>query len=249
MMKKWLLIGFLGVFLSACAADNTIPDRPPEELYKEGMRLFDETDYDEAARYFDEIERQHPYSEWAARSQIMAAYAFYRKNQYDDAILALDRFIQLHPGNKNTPYAYYLKGLCYYEQMSDIAREQQMAIDAKDTFQELIARFPDSVYVADATAKLGLIEDNLAGKEMAVGRYYLKTHEYLAAMNRFQNVITYYASTNQADEAYYRLAACYVSLGMMKQARELALEQENLYKGSKWAKRTLSLLQKYGKAK
>lgn len=248
-MKKLMCMGLLGLFLAGCAADTTIPEMPAENLYKEGMRLFDKTDYEGAAKYFDEIERQHPYSEWAARAQIMAAYSFYRKNQYDDAILALDRFIQLHPGNRSTPYAYYLKGLCYYEQMSDIAREQQMTSDAQDVFEELIARYPNSIYVADAKAKLELIRDNLAGKEMAVGRYYLKNREYLAAINRFQNVLVDYPKTNQVDEAYYRLAVCYISLGMVNQAEKVYQTQSEKFPRTMWTHRTKALVKKYGKVK
>ena len=249
MMKKIMFVGLVGLFLAGCAADTTIPEMPADALYKEGMRLFEKTDYEGAAKYFDEIDRQHPYSEWAARAQIMAAYSFYRKNQYEDAILALDRFIQLHPGNKSTPYAYYLKGLCYYEQMSDIAREQQMADNARDVFEELVARYPNSIYVADAKAKLDLITDNLAGKEMAVGRYYLKDREYLAALNRFQNVLKTYPHTNQVDEAYYRMAVCYVSLGLVDQAEKTYQTQSKKFPRTQWTHKTKELVKKYGKVK
>lgn len=246
MIKKIVLVSALGLFLGACAADTTIPDMPAEELYKKATVLFDKTDYEEAAKYYDEIDRQHPYSQWAARAQIMTAYAYYKKNQYDDAILTLDRFIQLHPGNSNTPYAYYLKGLCYYEQISDINREQDMSANAKDIFEELIARYPDSVYAKDAKAKLNAIEDQLAGKEMAVGRYYLHQEEYFAAMNRFHNVVTNYANTPQLDEAYYRLATCYLSLGMKKEAANLYEKESKKFPKSDWTKKTERLIKKYG---
>lgn len=246
MIKKLAWISVVGLFLGACASDTTIPDMSPEELYKKATVLFDKTDYEEAAKYYDEIERQHPYSQWASRAQIMTAYAYYKKNQYDDAILTLDRFIQLHPGNSNTPYAYYLKGLCYYEQMSDISREQEMSANAKDVFQELVARYPDSVYTKDAVVKLNAIEDQLAGKEMAIGRYYLHQKEYFAAMNRFYNVITNYADTAQLDEAYYRLAVCYLSLGMKKEAADIYAKESKKFPGSDWTKKTGNLMKKYG---
>lgn len=243
-MKKWVALLCLGL-LAGCAADTDVPDMPAEKLYTKALTQFEKTDYEGAAKYFDEIERQHPYSVWAPRAQIMAAYAFYKKNEYDDAILALDRFIQLHPGNKNTPYAYYLKGLCYYEQMSDIAREQQMTEDAKQTFSDLVARYPNTAYAIDARAKLNMIEDHLAGKEMAVGRYYLHDKDYLAAMNRFQIVTDKFATTNQVNEAYYRLAVCYISLGMYDQARRMDQLQKSKYAGTKWTQKTTKLVSKY----
>lgn len=244
-MKKGCMICLLGLLLTGCAADTTIPETSAEDLYTKATKMFDKTDYEGAAKYFDEVERQHPYSQWAPRAQIMAAYAFYKKNQYEDAILTLDRFIQLHPGNKNAPYAYYLKGLCYFEQISDIAREQQMSLNAKQVFNELIARYPTSIYVSDARAKLDVIEDQLAGKEMAVGRYYLKQKEYLPALNRFDEVIRRFAGTNQANEAYYRMAVCYTALGLLDQTQRLATKQQKLYPNTSWTKKTKALVKKY----
>jgi len=246
-MKKSFIVLLGGLLMSACAADTTVPDMSAEDLYIKATKMFDKTDYEGAAKYFDEVERQHPYSVWAPRAQIMAAYAFYKKNQYDDAILALDRFIQLHPGNKNAPYAYYLKGLCYFEQMSDIAREQQMSVDAKRVFSELIARYPNSVYVDDARAKLNVIQDQLAGKEMAVGRYYLKQKEYIPALNRFQAVLKNFPYTNQVNEAYYRMAVCYVALGMTNEANRISDMLHGRYPNTSWTKKTARLVKKYHK--
>ena len=245
MMKKITIVCLCGILLGACAADTTIPDMTAENLYQKAYQLFEKTDYEGAAKYFDEVERQHPYSVWAPRAQIMTAYSFYKKNQYDDAILALDRFIQLHPGNKNAPYAYYLKGLCYFEQMSDIAREQQMSAEAKQNFATLIARYPNSVYVADAKAKMKVIADQLAGKEMAVGRYYLKQKEYISALNRFQTVVQNHADTNQINEAYYRMAVCYTALGLTAEADKIANRLHKIYPNTKWTKKTALLLKKY----
>lgn len=245
MLKKILLTMCIVLGLSACAAsDKEIPEDTPEHLYTQAKKLFDEKEYEKSAQLFDEVERQHPYSVWAARAQIMTAYAYYQANQYDEAVLALDRFIQLHPGNKNTPYAYYLKGLCYFEQISDVGREQKMSTDALETFQRLIAFFPKSVYVPDAKAKIVVIYDQLAGKEMAVGRYYLKQQEFIPAINRFQTVLKEYPQTNQVPEALYRLAAAYVSLGMKEPAEQMSNRLNKKFPDSPWTKKVNSLMKK-----
>ena len=251
MKKIKTLLGLsASVLLSACAAgDQTIPDTPVEHLYNQGHSYFQEKNYEEAARYFDEVEGQHPYSVWAPRAQIMTAYSYYNANKYDDAILALDRFIQLHPGNRNIAYAYYLKGLCYFEQMSDVSREQKMTEDALETFQELLYRFPNSVYVADVNEKLKEITSHLAGKEMAVGRYYLKNKEYIPALNRFQSVLLEHPKGNQSSEALYRLAVCYTSLGMINQATQMQSILMHYYPQSPWTTKTKELIQKYKKEK
>lgn len=243
--KKFFALSFVMVLLSACAAtEDTISEQPVEQLYMQGYNYFKEKEYEQSARYFDEIDRQYPYSVWAPRAQIMAAYAYYSANQYDDAVLTLDRFIQLHPGNKNIVYAYYLKGLCYYEQMSDVSREQKMTEDALTTFQEILSRYPNSIYTADINVKLQEIEAHLAGKEMTVGRYYLKRHEYIPAMNRFQNVLLEHPKTNQTPEALYRLVVCYLSLGMNHQAEQLGVVLEQYYTDTSWTQKALKLIKK-----
>ncbi len=246
LLCKWVLVGLSGVLTVSCAGDGTnIPDMPVEQLYMRGYDDFKEKDYEMSAHYFDEVERQHPYSVWAPRAQIMAAYAYYTANNYDDAILTLDRFIQLHPGNRNIAYAYYLKGLCYFEQMSDVSREQKMTEDALSTFKEVLARFPNSIYVPDINVKLKEIEAHLAGKEMAVGRYYLKHNEFIPAMNRFQTVLLEHPQTNQTPEALYRLTVCYESLGMHKQATAMAWILQKYYAKDEWTKKAIKLVNKY----
>ncbi len=243
---KWILMGVSGLLLTGCAANNgTIPDMPVEQLYMRGYEDFKAKDYESAAQYFDEVEQQHPYSAWAPRAQIMAAYAYYTANNYDDAILTLDRFIQLHPGNRNIAYAYYLKGLCYFEQMSDVSREQKMTEDALTTFKEILARFPNSIYVPDINVKLKEIEAHLAGKEMTVGRYYLKQAEYIPAMNRFQTVLLEHPHTNQTPEALYRLTVCYESLGMHKQAVGMVRILQRYYGKDEWTQKAVDLVNKY----
>lgn len=229
---------FLLLFVAGCAAaDKDFSDMPPEGLYKKGFEAFKSKDYVQASEYFDEVERRYPYSVWASRAQIMSAYSFYQKNEYDDAILVLERFIQLHPGNRNTPYAYYLKGLCYYEQISDVTRDQKMTELALLTFEELLVRFPDSVYANDAKHKLTLIENYLAGKEMSVGRYYQKKDELLAAINRFQSVVQTYPDTAQLPEALYRLTACYFSLGLKDKAAAMVQLMTEKFPSSQWTVR------------
>ena len=245
MMKKWLYMGLvLPVFiLSACAQDKSLDGLSPEKLYTEGYRAFQEKDYEKAAEYFDEIEKQHPYSEWSDRAQIMAAYSFYSKNKYDEAILTLDRFIQLHPGNRNTSYAYYLKGLSYFEQMSDSEREQSMTEKAKETFNDLIARYPDSVYATDARTKMLEMTDHLAAQEMGIGRYYLKHVDLLPAINRFKNVIENYPDSGQIPEAYYRLTVSYLMLGADKAAQKTGKTMIKKYSDNPWTEKVKQLLE------
>ena len=231
-MKKVL---FACLFLlGACASEINLDELGPEEIYTRAYQYFQETDYEKAAEAFDKIEQQYPYSEWAERAQIMMAYAQYKQNEYTDAIMTLDRFLQLHPGNRNASYALYLKALCYFEQMSDPLREQEMSQKADDTFRELLARFPNSVYAKDAKVKLEMIQNTLAGKELAVGRYYQQHEDYIAAMNRFQAVLKEYPKSNQVEEALYRLAACYQALGLTHQAGEVFQELKIKYPKSEW---------------
>lgn len=249
-IRTGLCLSLFALLLTGCAAgDNSIDDTPVEQLYLQAHTYFKDKNYEEAARFFDEVERQHPYSVWSPRAQIMAAFSFYSAKKYDDAVLALDRFIQLHPGNKNIAYAYYLKGLCYFEQMSDVSREQKMTEDALETFKELLYRFPNSIYTADVNAKLIEINSHLAGKEMSVGRYYQKNKEFVPALNRFQSVLLDHPNANQSSEAIYRLASCYVSLGMIKQAEQMARILEHYYPKSVWTTKANNLIQKYKKEK
>lgn len=231
-MRKILFASLL--LLAACATEKSLEGLKAEEIYVQAYEYFKETDYEKAAEAFDQIEQQYPYSEWAERAQIMMAYAQYKQNEYTDAILTLERFLQLHPGNKNVAYALYLKALCYFEQISDPLREQEMSQKADDTFRELLVRFPNSIYAEDAKAKMETILNTLAGKEVAVGRYYQQHEDYIAAMNRFQNVLKEYPKSNQIEEALYRLAACYQALGLTHQAGEVFQKLKEKYPKSEW---------------
>ncbi len=235
-MKKFLLLTLL--ILAGCTSnDQHLSADTPEGLYLLAYKDFKETDYERAAQKFDQVEQQFPYSRWSERAQIMAAYSQYLQNEYTDAILALDRFLQLHPGNHNVPYALYLKGLCYFEQMSDPLREQEMTAKADNIFKELLMRFPKSTYANDAKEKLIAIQNHLAAKELAVGRYYEKNEDYIAAMNRFQSAIQGWPESNQLPEAYYRLAVCYKALGMTKQMGQVQNTLKKKFPDSIWSKR------------
>lgn len=221
--------------LGACTIEEPeYVERPVAEIYNNAMELLKNTDYKAAALEFDEVERQHPYSVWATKAQLMAAYAYYQSNRYDDAIIALDRFTQLHPAHRDTPYAYYLKALCYYEQISDVARDQKMTELALNSLNEVVKRFPDSEYARDAKIKVDLTYDHLAGKEMEIGRYYLNQKYYLAAINRFRTVVDQYQTTTHVPEALHRLTEAYTALGITSEARKAASVLGHNFPGSEW---------------
>jgi outer membrane protein assembly factor BamD len=223
------------ILVSACASDEPeYAERPVDELYNQAVDSLETGNAKDAAKQFDEVERQHPYSEWATRAQVMSAYAYYAANQYDEAILAVDRFIELHPAHPDVPYAHYLKGLSYYERISDVGRDQQMTELARRSFEELVLRYPDSPYARDARIKLDLTIDHLAGKEMDVGRYYLTRGYHLAAINRFKTVIEKYQTTTHVPEALLRLTEAYTALGIDDQARRMTAVLGHNFPGSEW---------------
>lgn len=231
--------------VAACSTDEepVYVERPVEELYNTAMDHFEAQDYKSAALAFEEVERQHPYSVWATKSQLMAAYTQYLDDEYDDAIIALDRYIELHPGNKDTPYAYYLRAISYYEQISDIQRDQKITALAQQALQEVVQRYPESTYARDAGLKLDLTQDHLAGKEMAVGRYYLERGEYLAAINRFRNVVENFQTTTHVPEALHRLVESYLSLGITDEAQMAAAVLGHNYPASQWYADSFALLE------
>jgi len=209
-------------------------ERPVEELYNHALDLLEDDEPERAARAFEEVERQHPYSQWATRAQLMSAYAFYKADAYDEAVAAAERFINLHPGNDGVAYAYYLIGISYYERISDVGRDQNMTRRALEAFDELIRRFPDGKYARDASLKADLTRDHLAGKEMEIGRYYLRKGKYVAAINRFRNVVEQYQTTTHVPEALHRLTEAYLALGIEQEARKTAAVLGHNYPGSSW---------------
>lgn len=242
-IKIGFLILILSLALVGCSTNpKKIQQQEPEELYTKAYKLLQKKEYTEAAELFDEVDKQHPYSIWAPKAQIMAAYSFYLKNDYEDALLALDRFIQLHPGNRDAPYAYYLKGLCYFEQMSNIEREQNKSEDALLAFNTLVARYPNSIYTKDALAKIQIILGQLAGKEMEVGRYYQRYGDYVPALTRFQNVVVGYPQTKQLPEALYRMGVCFYALGIQGQAQFMLKELKQQFPKSDWTQKLEKVL-------
>ena len=233
----------LPVGLAGCASDEPeYVERPVGELYNQAMDQLLDENYQQAAQTFDEVERQHPYSTWASKAQLMAGYAHYLNDNYTQAVNALDRFIELHPGNRDIAYAYYLKALSYYEQIADVRRDQEMTRQARSALQEVVNRFPDTKYARDARLKLDLTEDHLAGAEMVVGRYYLDRGHYLAAIKRFREVIEDYQTTTHVPEALHRLVEAYMALGVVDEAQATAAVLGHNYPGSDWYADSYQLL-------
>jgi outer membrane protein assembly factor BamD len=224
------------VGLAACggAKKDAYIEKPVDDLYNQAMDQMVEERYTQAAASFDQVESQHPYSIWATKSQLMAAYAQYEAGNYDGTIIAADRFIQLHPGNRDVAYAYYLKAISYYVQIVDVERDQKTTELALKALEDVVRRFPDSKYARDAKLKLDFTRDHLAGKEMEIGRYYLNKGQYLAAMNRFKRVIDNYQTTTHVPEALERLVECDLALGLTTEAKRNAAVLGYNYPGSTW---------------
>lgn len=236
-------------FLLGCADDEVQKEpeyieRPVEQIYSDAWRQIEKERWNLAAKQFDEVERQHPYSVWARRALLMSAYCYYQGNKYDEAIAAADRFIQLHPGNKDVAYAFYLKAVSLYEQIVDVGRDQDKTQAALSALEDLTQRFPGTEYARDARLKIDLTRDHLAGKEMDVGRYYLKKRQYIAAINRFRVVIEKYQTTSHAPEALERLTEAYLALGIVKEAQTAAAVLGHNYPGSEWYQDSYALLTK-----
>ena len=241
---KKVLAASLTIMLSACGTpqkENHV-DKNVGQIYNDAVLALENRNWFNARTLFQEVERQHPYSKWATKAKLMTAYAQYQANNYADTIITIDRFIQLHPVNKDIAYAYYLKALSYYEQISDVSRDQINTIRALRALGEVIRRFPDSRFARDAKLKLDLTRDHLAGKEMSVGRYYQKRGNYLAAINRFKVVIEKYQTTTHIAESLHRLAECYLSIGMKKEALKVVSVLGHNYPGSDWYRDSYSLL-------
>ncbi len=245
-VKKMAVPLMLAAALSACSSNEPeeYVEQPVEQLYNQAHQSLLSGEYADAAKKFDEVERQHPYSVWATKAQLMAAYANYENEKYDEAVIALDRFIQLHPSNKDVPYAIYLKGLSYYEQISDVGRDQMMTDLAQKSFRELIKRFPTSKYARDARLKLDLTFDHLAGKEMEIGRYYTSRNQCIAALSRFKTVVQKYDTTTHVPEALHRMVECYLQLGLDDEAKRTAAVLGHNFPGSEWYVDTYQIVER-----
>ena len=242
---------FAVLALSACAGKSKKPrlayeERPVELLYATGADRLDRGLWNQAVQYFGEVERQHPYSEWSRRSILMTAYAHYQANNYAEAIGDADRFISLYPGNSAAAYAHYLKAICYFEQIVDVGRDQAATGQALANLQEIVQRYPRTEYAADARLKIDMVNDQLGGKEMTIGRYYLNQGDTLAAIGRFKTVIDRYQTTTHTPEALYRLVECYLTVGLMEEAKRNGAVLGYNYPGDAWYGEAYKLLTSKG---
>ena len=224
--------------------DTAYVARDVDTLYQAAKDRLDRGDTLVAAALFDEVERQHPYSPWARRAQLMSAFSYYVAKDYNKSVQAAQRFLSIHPGNRDAPYAYYLIALCYYEQISDTDRDQKITMQALQTLNEVVRRYPNTRYAADARIKIDLVNDHLAGKEMQIGRYYEKSGKWLAASLRFRNVIDTYQTTSHAPEALFRMVEANLALGAQEEALKYAAVLGANYPGSKWYEKAYKLMQK-----
>lgn len=247
------------VLLLACAAvlpiagcarnkaksDTAYVARDVNTLYALAKETLDKQRYEDAAKLFDEVERQHPYSTWARRAQLMSAFSYYLAEKYPEAVSSGQRFLTIHPGNKDAAYAHYLIAMSYYKQIPDVTRDQSSTLQAQQAFGELIRRYPDSRYAADARLKQDLINDHLAGKEMEIGRYYQRSGKWLAATLHFREVVDKYQTTNHTPEALERLVESYLALGIPQEAQKAAAVLGRNYPGTEWYHRAYKLIGEY----
>lgn len=244
------LLAAMALPISACSRNRAKGDLPyvardVGTLYSAAKRRLDQGAFKEAAQLFDEVERQHPYSIWARRAQLMSAFSYYLSGEYTQSIQSAQRFISVHPGNRDAPYAYYLIALGYYEQIQDVTRDQKITRQALDALGELTRRYPNTRYAADARLKMDLVNDHLAGKEMEVGRFYQVRAQWLAASMRFRTVVDQYQTTTHAPEALMRLTESYLALGVPLEAQKAAAVLGRNYPGTQWYERAYELLQEH----
>src|SRR5688500_11599400 len=250
-----LLMLAMALPLASCAgrgkttkADTQYVARDVNTLYSLAKRRLDQGNYPMAAALFDEVERQHPYSVWARRAQLMSAFSYYAAKDHTKSIESARRFLSIHPGNKDAPYANYLIALNYYEQIKDVTRDQSITRQALDALGELVRRYPDTRYAADARLKIDLVRDHLAGKEMEIGRFHQRRAHWLASVSRFRTVVDEYQTTSHTPEALMRLTESYLALGIPEEARKAAAVLGANYPSSKWYQRAYSLVQKHAPA-
>ncbi|MGJ0509907.1 MAG: outer membrane protein assembly factor BamD [Methylocystis sp.] len=222
------------------------PDIPADTLYNQGLAKLKSKDFEGAAKKFTDLEKSYPSSEWSRKGLLMTLYAQYEKPAYDDAVQTAQRYIGLYPNSPDTPYVYYLAGMSYYNQVPDVMRDQSSAEKSLQVFQELINKFPKSEYVADARYKMGVARDQLAAKEMQVGRFYLTRKNYPAAINRFHEVLGKYQTTRHTEEALYRLTEAYLAMGVTNEAQTAAAILGHNFPDSQWYKDAVALLKADG---
>ena len=245
MLLPVILLPAAGCARNKVKGDTAYVARDVNTLYSLAKEKADGGEYELSAALFDEVERQHPYSVWARRAQLMSAFSYYMARKYSESIQSAQRFISVHPGNKDAPYAMYLIALDYYEQIQDVTRDQKVTQQALDALGEVSRRYPDTRYATEARLKIDLVNDHLAGKEMEIGRFYQRTNQWLASVLRFRAVIDKYQSTTHTAEALERLTESYLALGIPEEAHKAAATLGANYPGSKWYERAYALVRKY----
>ena len=221
---------------------EVIASDQPEQIYAAGIEALNAQRYQSAVDLFDTVEREHPYSTWASNARLMSAYAEYSRNRYTEALGQLDRFIQLSPAHRDIAYAYYLRALSHYEQISDAQRDQSTTVTAINALQDVVNRFPNTPYARDSRLKIDLARDHLAGNEMHIGRFYQQRRLYPAAINRFRRVVDDYQTTNHVPEALHRLTEIYLAMGLPDEARRTASVLGHNFPGSPWYQDSYALL-------
>ena len=244
----WIGITCIGIFFCGCSAkEKPYVEQPIEGLYKKAFNYLKEKDYVEATDAFDEVERQHPYSSWAGKAQLMAAYTAFKAQKFERAIGTLDTFITLHPSHSFIAYAYYLRGICYYTDISPVLRDKTNAELAFQAFEDVIRRFPDTEYAQDAAFKCDFIKEHLAAQDIAIGRFYLKNKNYLAAIQKFIALLDNYPQSILIPETLHRIVECEICFGFMQAAKKTASILGHNFPNSPWYQRSYVLIETYAK--
>jgi len=257
--RLWLAVALvaLAVPLSGCgtgplwdkflAKDDTFVDEPADKLYNEGLYLMNERkDNKAASKKFEEVDRQHPYSDWARKSLLMSAYSYYQSGDYDSCIGAATRYVTLHPGSPDAAYAQYLIAASHYDQIPDVSRDQGRTEKAIAALEEVVRKYPTSEYAVSAKAKMQAARDQLAGKEMDIGRYYMEKRDFTGAINRFKTVVTQYQTTRHVEEALARLTEAYMAIGVVGEAQTAAAVLGHNFPDSRWYKDAYNLVRSGG---
>jgi outer membrane protein assembly factor BamD len=253
-LSRVLVIALLAASVAACSSfdlfakkDDTPPDEPADRLYNEGLYLLNaKKDPREAVKKFEEVDRQHPYSEWARKSLLMSSYAYYQAGEYEDCVNSAKRYITLHPGSADAAYAQFLIASSYFDEIPDVTRDQARTEKALAALDEVIRKYPTSEYATSAKQKVEVARDQLAGKEMQVGRYYLQKKDYTGAINRFKVVVTKYQTTRHVEEALMRLTESYMALGIVEEAQTAAAVLGHNFPDSNWYKHAYALVKNGG---
>jgi outer membrane protein assembly factor BamD len=251
MLAGLLALGFVSAPIMGCSIFNKeedyVPEDPADKLYNEGLFLLNnKQDYEGAAKKFDEVDRQNPYSDWARKALLMSAYSHYQGQKYDDCINSAKRYVTLHPGNPDAAYAQYLIGASYYDQILDVNHDQARADKAINAFEEVVRKYPETEYARSAKKRIDMARDQLAGKEMEIGRFYMKKRDFTGAINRFKVVVTQYQTTREVEEALARLTEAYVALGILDEAQTAAAVLGHNFPDSVWYQDAYKLVKSAG---